>query len=182
MENIEFKKMGLADFALWNKWIEIPHIKNEWFIEGYEPAEYMAKRLMGNGYDFPFIIYLNKTPFGFIQACDLYAYRTICPKTKGVFCHEKPGTFCLDLFIAEESHLGKGYGTKIVRAFVQKLREDFQAKKILIDPSAENTRAIRCYEKSGFKKIKTTYDGVCEVIIMEWQPSSINSGDSQEIG
>jgi|GEM_PF-555178 len=173
MDKIIFKKMVHSDLGLWNKWIKIPHVKDEWFIEGYEPAEYMAKKIAGSGYDFPFIIYLDNKPLGFIQACDLYAYRTICPNPKGVFCHEEPGTFCLDLFIAEESYLNRGYGTKIVKAFVQKLRDDFQAKKILIDPSLENKRAIRCYEKSSFQKVKIANDGVCEVLIMEWQPDML---------
>jgi 8-oxo-dGTP pyrophosphatase MutT (NUDIX family)/RimJ/RimL family protein N-acetyltransferase len=173
MSKIEFKKMSHADLSLWNKWIEIPHVKEEWFIEGYEPADYMAKKIAGSGYDFPFIIYLDKMPLGFIQACDLYAYRTMCPKPKGVFCHEEPGTFCLDLFIAEETNLNQGYGSKIIKAFVEKLRDEFQAKKILIDPSVKNIRAIRCYEKSGFKSVKTAHDGVSEVLIMEWQPEML---------
>lgn len=162
--------MTAEHLALWNTWIEIPHVKDEWFIEGYEPAEYMAKKLAGNGYDFPFIIYLNELPIGFIQTCDLYAYRTLCPKPKGVFCHEEPGTFCLDLFIAEENLLGKGYGTRIVRAFTEKLIDEFNAKKILIDPGVHNLRAIRCYEKAGFKKLRTAHDGISEVVIMQWRP------------
>lgn len=172
MKEIAFQQMKPEHLALWNKWIEIPHVKDVWFIEGYEPAEYMAKKLDGNGYDYPFIILLYEQPVGFIQSCDLYAYRTLCPKPKGVFTHEEPGTFCFDLFIAEEELLGKGYGTKIVEHFAQMLRDDFKAKKILIDPAVDNRRAIRCYEKAGFTKIGTVHDGITEVVIMEWVPDS----------
>jgi RimJ/RimL family protein N-acetyltransferase len=184
IEAITFKKMTAEHLSLWNAWIEIPHVKNVWFIEGYEPAGYMANKLAGNGYDFPFIIYLNERPIGFIQTCDLYAYRTLCEKPKGVFCHEEPGTFGLDLFIADENLLGKGLGTKIVQAFIQKLIDEFKAKKILIDPAADNLRAIRCYEKAGFKKLRTAHDGVCEVIVMEWLPGQTahireKDGDAQ---
>jgi aminoglycoside 6'-N-acetyltransferase len=168
-KKIKFKKMKSEDMALWEQWITIPHVKDAWFIEGYEPADYMAKKLAGNGYDFPFIIYIDDLPVGYIQTCDLYAYRTLCPKPKGVFCHEEKGTFCLDLFIAEQCYLGKGFGTKIVRSFVQKLKEDFHAKSVLIDPSSDNAGAIRCYEKAGFKRIRIDHDGICEVVVMEWQ-------------
>lgn len=172
MENIGFEKMTAKHLPLWDAWINIPHVKNSWFIEGYEPAEYMAKKLSGNGYDFPFIMYLGDKPLGFIQGCDLYAYRTICPNPKGNFCHEDPGTFCFDLFIADEDMLNKGYGTKAVRAFAKKLHDEFGAKRILIDPEAKNARAIRCYEKAGFKKIGVVHDGVCEAAILEWQSPS----------
>lgn len=170
MEIITFKKMTTEHLTIWNAWIKLPHIKEVWFVDGYEPAEYMAQKLAGNGYDFPFIIYLNEVPIGFIQTCDLYAYRMLCPKPKGVFCHEEPGTFCLDLFIADEHLLNRGYGTKIVRAFSEKLIDEFNAKKILIDPAINNLRAIRCYEKAGFKKLRIDHDGICEVMIMEWRP------------
>ncbi|MBN3944450.1 MAG: GNAT family N-acetyltransferase [Nostoc sp. NMS9] len=34
------------------------------------------------------------------------------------------------------------------------LFEQRQADKIVIDPHVDNSRAIRCYEKSGFVKVK----------------------------
>ncbi|MCA9507691.1 MAG: GNAT family N-acetyltransferase [Myxococcales bacterium] len=166
--NIEFIPMNQSHLELWQKWQQVPHVRDSWFIGGYEPAEYMEKKLDGNGYDYPFIIMVDKKAFGFLQCCDLYAYRTTCPKPKGVFCHEDEGTYCLDLFIADENNLGKGIGTKIVDSFVKKLLSEFNAKKILIDPSAKNKRAIRCYEKAGFKKIRKAHDGTCEVIVMQW--------------
>lgn len=166
---ISFIPMGREHLDLWEKWIKVPHVKSSWFIDGYEPASYMENKLHGNGYDHPFIIDLNGRPIGFIQACDLYAYRTICKEPKGVFCNENAGTFCFDLFIAEEELLGKGWGTKIVKAFVEKLFDEFKAEKILIDPSSDNKRAIRCYEKAGFRKVREDHDGVTSVVIMEWQ-------------
>lgn len=60
----------------------------------------------------------------------------------------------MDLFIAEEEYLNKGYGTAIVKLFCQKIIQDFGAKKILIDPASNNQCAIRCYEKSGFTILK----------------------------
>ncbi len=183
MESIAFEKMTTEHLSLWNAWIEIPHVKDVWFIDGYEPAAYMAKKLAGNGYDFPFIIFLHGQAIGFIQACDLYAYRTICPKPKGVFCHEDPGTFCFDLFIADEKLLGQGLGTKMVHAFARKLEDEFGATKILIDPASDNARAIRCYEKAGFKKLRLAHDGICEVAIMQWQPDpplEIDAGESPD--
>ena len=47
--------------------------------------------------------------------------------------------------------LGKGLGTKLVRALVELLFNDPEVTKIQTDPSPSNLRAIRCYEKAGFE-------------------------------
>jgi len=73
----------------------------------------------------------------------------------------------MDLFIAEIDYLNKGYGTEIVKQFSQKIFDDFQAKKILIDPASTNKHAIRCYEKAGFEFVKLAHDGVTECYIMQ---------------
>ena len=48
--------------------------------------------------------------------------------------------------------LGKGLGTKLVRALVELLFNDPEVTKIQTDPSPSNLRAIRCYEKAGFER------------------------------
>src|SRR3990167_10742587 len=95
MINIRFEKMTLNDIPLWEKWITIPHVKEVWFIEGYETSDYINQKIVGNGYDYPFIIYLNELPIGYIQCCDLYAYRSLCQRPKGLFTRENPETFCI---------------------------------------------------------------------------------------
>ena len=151
----------------WQQWAEQPHVKNVWFIEGYETKDYIYQKIKGNAYDFPFIILLDEKPIGYIVCCDLYAYRTLCPKPKGVFTHEDPGTFCMDLFIGEEKYLDQGVGTKIVTLFSKYLFKDLKAKKILIDPAASNKRAIRCYEKAGFTFMKEAFDGVTTCWVLQ---------------
>lgn len=167
--HIHFKPFALEDIPLWNQWIKIPHVQSVWFIQGYEPPDYIYKKIKGNGYDHPFVIEMDDEPIGYIVCCDLYAYRTICPNPKGVFTHEDPGTFCLDLFIADANNLNKGFGTEIVKKFSQKILKDFGAKKILIDPDATNQRAVRCYEKAGFEVIEYVNDGVTDCCIMQYR-------------
>ncbi len=173
MMNVNFENMQEKDIPLWKTWSEVPHVKEVWFIEGYETTNYIYQKIKGNGYDHPFIIYVNNKPIGYIQCCDLYAYRTLCPKPKGLFTQEERGTFCIDLFIAESDYLNKGVGTEIVRLFTQKVIQDFGAKKILIDPASSNQRAIRCYEKAGFKILKNASDGVTECTIMQFIPCEV---------
>ena len=165
---VSFAPMKESHLHLWEKWADIPHVKEVWFIDGYETTDYIHQKIAGNGYDYPFVIELNGKPIGYIQCCDLYVYRTKCENPKGLFINEEPGTFCLDLFIAEESLLNKGLGTKIINQFTQKLLSEFKTQKILIDPAASNKRAIRCYEKCGYRVIREQNDGVTDCVIMEY--------------
>ena len=52
----------------------------------------------------------------------------------------------IDQSLANASQLGKGLGTKLVRALVELLFNDPEVTKIQTDPSPSNLRAIRCYE------------------------------------
>lgn len=170
--HISFQAFQKNHLPLWEKWIQKNHVKNTWFIDGYETSDYINQKIIGNGYDYPFVIIIDKQPIGYIQCCDLYAYRTICPIPKGLFTQEEPGTFCMDLFIAEESYLNRGYGTKIVKAFVAYIFKHFTAQKILIDPASNNKRAIHCYEKAGFTQLTEAFDGVtdCTILYIEKNP------------
>ncbi len=64
----------------------------------------------------------------------------------------------IDQFIGEENYLNKGVSTKMIRMFVEMIIEQYKPKAIIIDPSPENKRAIRCYEKVGFKYYDTKKD------------------------
>jgi RimJ/RimL family protein N-acetyltransferase len=149
--NISFKKFTLEDVPLYYKWAEKPHVKNIWFLEGYQPKEYILEKIAGNGIDYPFVILLDDKPIGHIQFWDVYARDKIEPHENDYFTGESEGTYGVDLFIGEEDYLGKGYGTQTLIEFIKLLFDKYHAKKIVIDPDADNIQAIRCYEKAGFR-------------------------------
>ena len=60
----------------------------------------------------------------------------------------------MDQFIGESTYWNKGVGTQLVSAMVAYLIEEKGADRIVMDPQTWNERAIRCYEKCGFKKVK----------------------------
>jgi RimJ/RimL family protein N-acetyltransferase len=163
---VSFLPVKKEHIPLWEQWVQLPHVKESWFIEGYETPDVIYEKIAGNGYDHSFIIDIDDCPVGYIVCCDLYAYRTICPSPKGLFANEEPGTFCMDLFIADENYLNKGYGTEIVRSFIQYIFGHYPAEKILIDPDIANQRAIRCYEKAGFTFFKKAFDGIADSYVM----------------
>jgi len=62
-----------------------------------------------------------------------------------------PGTRGIDQFIGEADMLGCGHGSAFIRAFVEGLLSD-GTPRVLTDPDPANARAVRAYEKAGFRR------------------------------
>lgn len=60
----------------------------------------------------------------------------------------------MDQFIGETDYWNKGIGTLLIHTMVNYLATQKSAARIIMDPQASNKRAIRCYEKCGFEKVK----------------------------
>jgi aminoglycoside 6'-N-acetyltransferase len=58
----------------------------------------------------------------------------------------------VDLFLDGEQH-GKGYGPEAIRLVCRWLFDQRGHHRITIDPAASNLRAIRSYEKVGFRRV-----------------------------
>ncbi|MBI2885934.1 MAG: GNAT family N-acetyltransferase [Chloroflexi bacterium] len=62
--------------------------------------------------------------------------------------------FGIDLYIGEPEWWNQGIGTALVRAMAEHLAATRGAQVVVLDPRTENGRAIRCYEKAGFRRVK----------------------------
>ena len=60
----------------------------------------------------------------------------------------------IDIWIGEADYLGRGYGTRMMRWAIDFCFADPAVEAILIDPLADNTRAIRFYQRLGFKPVE----------------------------
>jgi aminoglycoside 6'-N-acetyltransferase len=58
----------------------------------------------------------------------------------------------LDLFVSPQVR-GRGLGTDAVRAVARYLLYEIGHHRLVIDPAASNTAAIRAYEKAGFRRV-----------------------------
>jgi aminoglycoside 6'-N-acetyltransferase len=58
----------------------------------------------------------------------------------------------MDLFLGARYH-GRGLGPDAVRTMTTHLIADRGHRRLTIDPAAHNERAIRCYEKVGFRRV-----------------------------
>ena len=58
----------------------------------------------------------------------------------------------VDLFVAT-AHQGRGVGPEAIRLVVRWLIDERGHHRVTIDPAAANVRAIRAYEKVGFRRV-----------------------------
>jgi ribosomal protein S18 acetylase RimI-like enzyme len=96
----------------------------------------------------PHVALLDGTPLGYIQSY------VAMGSGDGWWEDERdPGVRGIDQFLADASQLGQGLGTRMVRSFVKQLLLDPAVTLIQTDPSPTNARAIRCYQKAGFRAV-----------------------------
>lgn len=96
------------------------------------------------------IIEYSKTPIGYIQ------FYTISEEEREEYGYANfQGTiFGTDQFIGETKYWGQGIGKELMKSIIDFLISAKGAQKIVLDPQCWNERAIKCYEKSGYAKIK----------------------------
>lgn len=58
----------------------------------------------------------------------------------------------IDIFLDPATH-GRGVGRDAVRTLARHLLEDLGHHRLVIDPAADNTSAIRCYAAVGFRPV-----------------------------
>jgi aminoglycoside 6'-N-acetyltransferase len=58
----------------------------------------------------------------------------------------------IDISLSTAVH-DKGIGTDAVHTLARHLIDDLGHHRLIIDPTATNARAIRCYEKVGFREV-----------------------------
>jgi aminoglycoside 6'-N-acetyltransferase len=99
------------------------------------------------------VVEWHERPIGFAQFYPLDA----AEKTALGYTPMEP-VFGMDQFIGEPAYWNRGIGTRLVTAMVEYLRRVQGAGRVVVDPRTDNPRAIRCYEKSGFRKLRVLPD------------------------
>ena len=78
----------------------------------------------------------------------------------------------LGIYLNRTDLFGKGIGETLIEYAIDTFLSKNDTKEIYLDVRKENIRAIRCYEKSGFKAIregeKTTSYGIIKFLRMKY--------------
>lgn len=110
-------------------------------------------RVLNNKTFFTLIIESDKNPVGYIQYYPVEDEEEYCLSQFKEVMEPFSKPYAIDIFIGAEGGIGKGIGTKSIKLTIDKIFQDTNCDVILIDPNALNRRAVRCYEKAGFKTI-----------------------------
>lgn len=158
---ITLRLMTERDLPMLHDWLNRPHIVEWWGGDEERPTldevlEHYLPRAMAEESVTPYIAMLGEEPIGYAQS-----YVALGSGDGWWEDETDPGVRGIDQSLADPTQLNKGLGTRLVRALVELLFSDPTVTKIQTDPTPNNHRAIRCYEKAGFvrEKIITTPDG-----------------------
>lgn len=143
--SINLRPATAADLNLLRHWDEQPHIiasdPNDdwgWEVELNRTPEWREQ----------LIAEIDSRPIGFIEIIDPL-------REDSHYWGDVPANLrAIDIWIGEETDLGKGYGTQMMQLALARCFADPLVTAVLVDPLASNTRVHRFYERLGFQFVE----------------------------
>ncbi len=151
-DQIRIRDFKRADFPLMLKWLTDDRVLE--FYEGRDVQfnmETLAEHFLEEIPDgFRMIIEYNDQAVGYGQAYQLSG------EMFEEYDYNDDGrvVFAMDQFIGEPDYWNRGIGSEFLKMMASYLKTSKGAACILLDPHQNNHRAIRAYEKAGFRIIK----------------------------
>lgn len=151
-----FRDVVMNDLPLLRNWLAQPHVA-EWWDDTDAIDE--IREAMDSVETEPLIVEWKGKPIAYLQCYDPHL-------EDGHPYQDQPfGTLGLDISIGEPELTGMGHGPAIISQFAEQLFEE-GCPRVIIDPHPKNARAVRAYDKAGFREFdrrKTIYG---EVVLM----------------
>jgi RimJ/RimL family protein N-acetyltransferase len=150
---IQFRSFTEEDIQQVVSWIYKSHVLDVWDsaqgVQSDVVEEKYMTRINSDVID-TYIIVINGVDVGLIQTYYIESHQDF-----GLTNEVAKG---IDLFIGETDYINKGYGTRILKLFLQQyIFHQPEVQCACIDPELYNERAIRTYEKVGFKTVRVGY-------------------------
>jgi aminoglycoside 6'-N-acetyltransferase len=124
-----------ADADLLVRWHRDPEVARYWDNETFT-HEQMRVRLARRDVH-PYIIEAACEPIGYLQ----------------VWFADAPGDAGLDMFLIPAAR-GRGFGPDAARAVANYLLRETDRNRLTVDPYLSNARAIRAWQKAGFRPVE----------------------------
>jgi aminoglycoside 6'-N-acetyltransferase len=154
-----FRPMSAADLPTIKRWLGTPHV-TQWWHDPREQFE-LVRGDLGHPDMAQFIVAADVREFAYLQCYKVSAWDTgLGPQPED--------TRGLDQFIGEADMLDRGHGSAFIRVFADQLL-DSGTSRVVTDPDPANARAIRAYEKAGFRRdrIVDTPDGPALLMVRD---------------
>lgn len=149
---VSLRPLADADAPTLLRWLTDPRVLEYWEGPGavFTPARIREDFFEDEWNASRCIVQYDGQDIGYVQVyqldgemCGEYQY----PQPEGL-------AFGIDQFIGEPELWGRGVGRKFLRLLCGHLFSELGAEAVVLDPHADNERAVRCYEACGFRKIK----------------------------
>ena len=163
----DFRPVTEKDLPMIAGWLREPHVAAWWDDPDKEVAE-IREHIDSVSVE-PLIVELDGRPIAYLQSYDPHM------EDDHPYADQLFGTLGVDLSIGPPELVGIGHGSAILRQFVEELFEE-GAPRVIIDPHPDNGRAIRAYEKAGFRAIDRRHSEYGDVVLMAVDAE----GDSEE--
>lgn len=157
MGAVSLRPMRVEDVPLIARWDEDPDVAasgggDDWYDWPVEVARDVAWREL-------LIAEEDGRPVGFVQLIDAELEET------HYWGDVERGTWALDIWLGSPDDRGRGVGTAVMSAALDRCFDAHGAAVVLIDPLVANERAIRFYRRLGFESIGERWfdDDRCDV-------------------
>lgn len=142
----QFRAVTEKDLPLIAGWLAEPHVA-EWWDDPETEIAAIREHIDSVSVE-PLIVEFGGKPIAYLQSYDPHM------EDDHPYADQPFGTLGVDLTIGVPELVGIGHGSAIVRQFVEELFAE-GTPRIVIDPDPANGRAIRAYEKAGFRAFDT---------------------------
>ncbi|MGB3388034.1 MAG: GNAT family N-acetyltransferase [Pseudaminobacter sp.] len=165
-ERYSFRPVTRADLKLIRQWLARPHVA-AWWGDAETEIGQIGEHIDSISVE-PLIVELDGRPIAYLQSYDPHL------EDDHPYADQPFGTLGIDLTIGEPELTGIGHGSAIIRQFVRDLFDE-GAPRVIIDPDPTNARAIRAYEKAGFRPIGRRQSQYGDALLM-----AIDAGGEDE--
>jgi aminoglycoside 6'-N-acetyltransferase len=162
MESIKLRPANINDLSLLRHWAAQPHVLESGVDDDWGWETELAKNPPWRE---QLIAESAGRPIGFIQIID--------PRLEEshYWGDVPPNLRAIDIWIGEESDLGKGFGTAMMKLALEKCFAAPAVIAVIIDPLASNTAAHRFYERLGFKFVERRRFGADDCFVYRLERS-----------
>lgn len=120
---------------------------NRWYSEGEHSLENYRERFAPEPTTRKFIVEIEDIPAGYLQA-----YRLSDESEYAAQLGLDHDAVSIDLFLGEPTYRGAGWGSVVLHAALERIVfGEMNADFACINPDPDNIRAVRSYEKAGFR-------------------------------
>lgn len=159
--------MRHSDLPLLQRWLQLPHV-DAWWHEPLDLAGVVAKygpRIDGVVPTHMFVIEHEGRAIGWIQ---WYRWRDY--PAHAAQLGAEPSAAGVDLALGEAEMLGRGFGSRALALFVERVVFAHDVSAVVCDPEERNARSLRAFEKAGFTVERTIrlQGEACTRCVVRW--------------